>query len=121
MESSTEASVLAALEKAEMAARERRLAVSSEAEGIVSAARQRAATISSQAGRRIADALDELRGAAEAEADAATEEIERLAAGRSAAGTAPADADAAFEHAVAIVVAHVLGEASSEPASGERA
>ena len=53
MGSSDERSVLAALEQAEMAARERRLAASSEAERIISAARERASAISAGADQRV--------------------------------------------------------------------
>jgi vacuolar-type H+-ATPase subunit H len=121
MGSSTEASVLDALEQAEMAARERRLAASNEAEDVLSAAQQRASAISAQAGQRVEDALDELRHAAEAEAEAAIEDLERAATLRATAGTNPGEADAHVEGAVAIVVAHVLGEVTPEPADEERA
>jgi len=120
MGSSTEASVLEALEQAEMAARERRLAVSSEAEGIVAAARRRASAISAQAGRRVDDALDELRRTAEAEADAAIADLERVAANRTNASTNPGQTDPRVERAVAMAVAHVLGEATAEGADQER-
>jgi hypothetical protein len=117
MESSTEASVLEALEQAEMAARERRLAASSQAERIVTAARQRAAAIDAQAGRRVEDALDRLRSAAEASADAAIADLERVAE-EHAAGRRERDDDRRARQAVALVVAHLLGEVSSEAADG---
>ena len=121
MELSTEASVLAALEQAEMAARERRLAASNEAEGIASAARQRASAISAQADRRVDETLDELRHAVEADADAAIEDLERIAARRSSSSPSQGQADPSAEQAVAVVVAHVLGEAISEADDEERA
>ncbi len=111
MGSSNEATLLAALEQAEMAARERRLAASTEAEDIVSEARRRESVISAGAGRRVDEALDALRQTTEAEADAAIEDLERAAARRAGAGTSPGGADASVEQAVAVVVAHVLGEA----------
>lgn len=120
MSSSTEASVLDALEQAELAARERRLSASSEAEDIVSAAQGRAQAISGQTGRHVDDALDKLRHTAEAEADAAIVGLERVAASRAASSARPSGADARVERAVAVVVAHVLGEVSSEPADVER-
>jgi len=67
------------------------------------------------------DALDELRHVVEAEADAAIEDLERVAARRATSSTSPGQADPSVEQAVAIVAAHVLGEATSEPADGERA
>ena len=106
MGSSTEATVLAALEQAEMAARERRLAASTQAESILAAARERAAAISEQAGRRVDQALDELRRATEVRASATIADLERLAAPASAPGPTQAD----VEQAVAMVVGRVLGE-----------
>lgn len=120
MGSSNDASVLDALERAEMAARERRLAASSEAEDIVSAAQQRASVITAGVGRCVDETLDELRHATEVEADAVIADLERVAAGRGGVGPGATHVDPAFEHAVAVVVAHVLGEGSSEPTDGER-
>lgn len=110
MGSSTEASVLEALERAEKSARERRLAASSEAEATVNAARRRAAVITAQAGQRVDDALYELRRAAEAEADTAIADLERAEAERARASTGPGRTVPSFEQVVAVVVAHVLGE-----------
>ncbi|MGD8485860.1 MAG: hypothetical protein PVG27_07895 [Chloroflexota bacterium] len=121
MGSSTEASVLDALEQAEMAARERRLAVSSQAEGILATARERATAISAGAGQRVDEALDQLRRTAEAEADAAIADLERGLASRTGASPNRAGTDARVEPAVAMIVAHVLGEATSEPDGGDRA
>ena len=120
MGSSTEASVLDALEQAEMAARERRLNASTEAEEVVAAARRRAAEITAAAGRRVDEALDQLRRSAEADADAAIEELEREAARRTPAVTSQEPAEPHAEQAVAIVVAGVLGETTA-PAAEERA
>lgn len=110
MGSSTEAAVLAALERAEMAARERRLAASNRAEGIVTAAREQAATISAQADGRVDEVLRALRQATEAEADAAIEALEREAEARPAPSASLGLADASVAQAVSTVVAHVLGE-----------
>ena len=120
MGASTEATVLEALEQAEMAARERRLAASGEADAIVAAARQRAAAIAAEAGRRTDDALDELRRAAEAEADAAVANLERMAAVQADARTTDRQADPRVEGAVSIVVAHVLGEVTADGNEQER-
>lgn len=114
METSTEASVLAALERAEMAARERRLAASHKAEGIVAAARERATTISARADQRVDQVLGELRRVTEVQADAAIEDLERRATTPSGQGSSPRRADPNVEQAVATVVAHVLGEAIPE-------
>lgn len=109
MGSSDERSVLAALEQAEMAARERRLAASSEAERIISAARERASAISAGADQRVEAALDELRRTTEAAADAAIEDLEASASREASMGHRTADPS--VEQAVSVVVAHVLGEA----------
>ena len=116
MEPSDEGSVLAALEQAEMAARERRLAASSEAERIISTARERADSISAGAGQRVEAALDELRRTTEAAADAAIEDLEAGASREVASSHGTSDPNAA--QAVSVVVAHVLGEASAK-ADGE--
>jgi len=121
MGSSSEASVLDALEQAEMAARERRLAASSEAEDILSAAQQRASAISARAGQRVDDALAELRLEAEAEADTAIDDLERAVAKRADASAGSEQADAGVEKAVAFVVAQVLGEVTSKSADEEHA
>ena len=110
---SDEGSVLAALEQAEMAARERRLAASNEAEDILSTARRRAQGISDEAGQRVDAALDELRRNAEAAADAAIEELEASAS--TGSSTRPAAEARGVEQAVAVVVARVLGEATAGP------
>lgn len=120
MGSSPETSVLDALEQAELAARERRLTASNEAEDILSAAQQRAAAIAAQAGQHVDDALEALRQTAEAEADAAIEELERVAAQRAAARAGTVETDPAVERAVAVVVDHVLGQASSASPHEER-
>lgn len=121
MGSSTEESVLDALEQAEMAARERRLDASTRAEEIVTAAQQRAADISSAAGRRVDESLAELRRTAEADADAAIKALEREAAERAAGGTNEGMAEPQVEQAVAIVVARVLGESGTTSGVEEQA
>jgi hypothetical protein len=112
--------VLDALEQAEMAARERRLDASNEAEEIVAAAKKRAAEISAAAGRRVGETLDELRRTAEADADAAIANLEREAAERAPPGTSQGPAEPRVEQAVATVVASVLGETAASTAE-ERA
>jgi hypothetical protein len=112
MGSTTEASVLAALERAEMAARERRLAASTEAERIASLGRDRTSAISAQAVDRVADALEALQKQAESEADAAIEALELEAARWSREQATSSDGDPIFEQATELVVALVLGERS---------
>lgn len=121
MGTSTEASVLEALEQAEMDAREKRLAVSNEADAIVAAARQQATAISAQTSRRVDEALDELRRAAAADADAAVAELERTAADRAGPDTTDGGTDPRIDEAVALVVAHVLGEVTTDGTRRERA
>jgi len=111
--SSTEATVLATLERAEMAARERRLAASTEAERIATVGRERASAITSRAERRVADALEALRKEAASGADRAIEALQREAAKRAGASAGPTDADPAFDGAVDLVVASILGEGRS--------
>ena len=115
MGSSTEATVLAALERAELAARERRLAASTEAERIATSGRERASAVSLRADARVADALDGLRNEAESGADRAVEALEREAAERAQARTTSSDGDPAFDRAVELVVASILGEHGSAP------
>ena len=107
--------MFAALERAEMAARERRLVASSEAERITTAARAEVAQILAGADPRIDDAIERLRHTAEAEADAAIEELQREAFDRIGDQHRSSDDDPVFERAVAMVVAHVLGDADGIP------
>ena len=116
---SDEESVLAALEQAEMAARERRLAASDKAEDIVSAARLRAQGITDGAGQRVEAALDELRRSSEAAADAAIEELEAGTTRRASSDRGAGERST--EQAVALVVAHVLGEATPGSERGDPA
>jgi len=113
MGSSTEITVLAALERAEMAARERRLVASTEAERITTAGCERASAVASQADTRVAGALDDLRQQAESGAGRAIEALEREAAERAQARTRSSDGDPAFDRAVEMVVASILGEHGS--------
>jgi len=112
MGSTTEATVLAALERAEMAARERRLAASTEAERIAFSGRERTSAISAHAEARVADALETLRKQAESEADSAIEALELEAASWTRARARSSDDDPVFEQATELVVALVLGERS---------
>jgi hypothetical protein len=105
---------LAALERAELVARERRLTAMAEAERIVGAATERASAIEAALPERIAAALaarrDEHRertAAAIAAIDEELAEFERRA-------VPPGPSDPAFERAVELVVAAVLGEDRQE-------
>jgi hypothetical protein len=105
---------LAALEQAELAARERRLAAVAEAERIVAAATERARAIEDAIPSRADAARADRRREHEDRAarDVAAIEAELADLEREAAhGAAPAPA---FEDAVALVVAAVLGERESE-------
>lgn len=108
------AAVIAELERAELAAREARLAAESEAEGIGQEAMARVRAIEAGVDLRIATALAECRrahlerAAAEVAAiDAELDGLERRGRSSSLLAGAPT---AAFEEAVATVVAAVLGE-----------
>lgn len=118
---STEASVLAALEQAEMAARERRLTASNKADAVMSDAEQSASAVRARAGRRVDEALEALRGAAEADAEVAIEELERAAARQTRVSPGSPRADPAIDDAVAMVVARVLGEAPAGASDEEHA
>jgi hypothetical protein len=98
-----------------MAARERRLVASSEAERITTAARAEVSQIHGGAGPRVDDAIEQLRRAAGAEADAAIEELEREAIERNRDQRRSSEDDPTYERAVAMVVAHVLGDADGDP------
>lgn len=111
-------SVLAVLERAEMAARERRLAASAEAERIRSAGQVRAAALSARAQQRVAEALASLRARTEATADRAIETLEREASARAGVRARPSDGEPAFDRAVELVVALVLAEEDS-PGDGK--
>lgn len=102
-------SVLAELEHAELAARERRLAAVVEAEQRVVAAAAAAAAVRSGIDAAIVDALDALRREHRERAAAAVAAIE----GELAALDRPVEADAVdpdANAAVELVVAAVLGE-----------
>jgi hypothetical protein len=105
-------SVVGALERAELAARELRLAAETEAEGISARAAAAVAELESATPTRIAAALDELRAQHEAAADA---EIAAIEAGSERAGTGDAPPPATVRRAAELLVAAVLGEAAREP------
>jgi len=113
VESSSHTSDLELLEQAELAARERRLAASAEADRIVAAGRERAAEIIAGADDRVATALEQLRERTTAEADRAVAELEQEADARARSRTEPSERDAAVGDAVEQVVAAVLGESMS--------
>jgi hypothetical protein len=103
-----DASPLAILERAELAARERRLAATAEAEHILAAAAERAAAIEAAVPDRIAAALADLRRTHAERAAAEVQAIERELA--SLGATPLPGRDDAFSAAVELVVAAVLGE-----------
>lgn len=111
MQSSTGASDLALLERAELAARERRLTASAEAERIVAFGRERAAEIAAHTDVRVAEALDQLRASTTAEADEAIAALRRAAGAGAPADTGTPDRDAAVGRAIDLVLAAVLAEA----------
>lgn len=117
---STEVSALAELERAEVAARGRRLAASTEADRIVTSGRERTSAITSSAETRVAEALQVLRDQAESDADQAIETLEGEAADRARVRALSPHDDPAYEQAVELVVALILGEgaAAAEQADG---
>jgi hypothetical protein len=120
MTQTVESAILAELERAELAARERRLAAQAEADRIVEQARLTAAGIAAGLDARVAEELEAFRretlDGAELEAAAIERELAELGgpgdAGRSAAGSPEPGSERSpgFETAVDVVVAAVLGE-----------
>jgi hypothetical protein len=116
-------SSLIVLEGAELAARERRLAAVAEAERIVAAATERAAAIEAAIPGQVEAALADRRREHEVRAASAVAAIEAELADLERAVARPdleragprgAATDPAFEAAVALVVAAVLGETDPE-------
>jgi hypothetical protein len=106
-----DASVVATLERVELAAREQRLTAQAEAAGILAAAAEAAAAIETDGPTRVAAALADLR--ARHLGRAADEIAEIEAAGTAMAAIYPSDRDsrpAAITMAVEQVVAAVLAE-----------
>lgn len=109
------APTLILLERAELAARARRLAAATQAEELLLAGRKRAAEIAASVPERVAAAVAAIRAEREAAVDA---EVARIDASPAVARIAPgapdggADraGDSAAEAAVALIVAAVLGE-----------
>jgi hypothetical protein len=105
---------LAVLERAELAARERRLAAVSEAERIRAAADEVAARIDADVPGRIASAVEALRLRHDTRATVEIAEIERelatLAGDEARSSGADGDADAGLSAAASLIVAGVLGE-----------
>lgn len=108
-----DSSPLAILERAELAARERRLAANAEAEEILAAAGLRVAAIEAETPDRVAAALADLRLRHDERADAEVRAIEQELA-ELTASPARVEQETATATAVELVVAAVLGE----PASG---
>jgi hypothetical protein len=102
-------SPLVILERAELAARERRLAAATEAESILAAAAERVAAIEAETPDRIASALGDLRSHHEKHASAEVVAIQRDLAALEARPTRRST-EAEVAAAVDLVVAAVLGE-----------
>ena len=103
--------ILLELERAELAARERRLAGEAEAERIVADARARAARIERRVPARIARALTQRQRRHEAAAHELIADLEASIAELSAvAASTEREPDAVRDAAVAVVVAAILGE-----------
>lgn len=109
-------SPLAILERAELAAREQRLAATAEAEEILAAAELRAAAIEAETPDRVAAALQDVRHRHDERADAEVRAIEQKIADLPAL-PARGGQDPAFAAAVEVVVAAVLGEGASGAAA----
>lgn len=101
---------LAALERAELAARERRLAAMAEAERIVGAATERARAIEAEVPERTEAAVAARRDEHLERTAAAIAAIDEELVAFERGAVLPGPADPAFERAVELVVAAVLGE-----------
>lgn len=101
--------ILLELERAELAARERRLAAEAEAERLVSAARQSATALRADAPAAIAEATTARRRELAEAADREIVELEREMAALGTAADAAPDEEAR-RRAVELVVAMVLAE-----------
>jgi hypothetical protein len=104
-----ERSVLAELERAELAARARRLAAAAEADGRIAVARKRAERTLARRDRAAARAVAAVRRRHAAEADRAVAALE-AEIDQVTAGMRVAPDDPAFGDAIELVVAAVLGE-----------
>ena len=102
-------SALLTLECAELEAREARLAAADQAERIQADARERAGAIEAQVPGRIAAAIEEVRRREEARAAAEIHDLELELAALEASAAVPVSGRA-FDEAVALIVAAVLGE-----------
>jgi Skp family chaperone for outer membrane proteins len=110
-----EPSILLELERAELAARERRLAAEAEAQRLLSDARERAARIERESARRSTDAVAARRRALRRGALAEVRDIEQEIAAIDEQRAAESGCSAP-RPAVELVVRAVLGE----PLTGER-
>lgn len=100
--------ILLELERAELAARERRLAAEAEAEQLLLAARGAVTAIEAGTAEMVARAIDERRRAL---LDAAEREVAEIEAEIATREQSPeTDTDARHRRAVALVVARVLAE-----------
>jgi hypothetical protein len=106
-----DATVVAELERVELAARERRLAAQAEADRIIAEAEAEVAAIEADLEGRIATELARVRGDCLARADAEVAAIEAAVAGRTDDHDGgPTAAAPGFEAAVERLVAAVLAE-----------
>jgi vacuolar-type H+-ATPase subunit H len=106
----TEAAEVSRLEQAELAARARRLAAEAEADRLIETAREEARRIEAESDAQVANALAELRRRYLEQAESEVAAIEAELAGRAGQREAAAATGPAFEAAVELVVAAVLGE-----------
>jgi hypothetical protein len=105
---------LAALERAELAARERRLAAMAEAERIVAVATERARAIEAELPERVAAAVAARRREHRERTAAAIAAVDGELATFERRAIQPGPSDPAFERAVELVVVAVLGEDRQE-------
>jgi hypothetical protein len=105
-------SILAALERAELEARARRLAAQTTADSRLADARAAAAAILATRDDEVRSALAALRSRCEQDAAAAVAAANAELA-RLAPGSEPREAQPAFEDAVEALVAAVLGESEA--------
>lgn len=104
-----QSAILLELERAELAARERRLRAEAEAERLLSDARAQAEALEAGGDEAIREALASRRRELEAEADRAIAAIEAELAALTAAPTT-GGSDPAFSRAVDLVIGAVLAE-----------
>jgi vacuolar-type H+-ATPase subunit H len=107
-------SILLELERAELAARERRLAAEAQAERMLAEAQSEAHMLGAGVARRIEHVLAERREQHRVETRGEVDAIHAAMAGLGTANRGATDMDPAVERAVELVVEHVLGEEPPE-------